>query len=326
VISEPGRAQQEWEKDLRRRIGAVFASIPGGMDGERRGGAAVPIGVDGTPGWISLPMRLDRGWAEERGEPLAGGVLHELLWGQYALFLCIRLQDDLLDGAREDLHLILVADHFLLASLEAFQRFPELDPAFWAFYRECVRDTINGDLEVERLEKEPGRFTRAHLGLHARVSAILRVGAAAVARLRGRDGDIAWLSRFQDHLAVFNQIGDDLDDLVPDLMDGRFTWVGNTLLAAEPGESLTPDERARRLGEGFMCPERGEAIFEELRHIARAAANEVPASAPQAIHDLVRELSAVPDELERIMHETRVRRVFGEAVEQRAGGRPVRAR
>jgi hypothetical protein len=313
VTSDPGRARKAWEAYLRHRIDSVLASIPGDTDGGHRGAAGILARAE-TPSWISLPMWLDQGWAEERRRPLAGGVLDELLWGQYALFLCIRLQDDLLDGARQDLHLILVADHFLLESLQAFQQFPELDHTFWAVYRGCVRDTVNGDLEVERLEQEPGRFTSAHLGLHARVSAILKVGAAAVARLHGREGDLAWLSRLQDHLAVFNQIADDLEDLVPDLMGGRFTWVANTILATEPGESLTTDARARRLGEGFMRPERGAVIVDEVRRIAHAAAAEVPASAPRAIHDLVQALVAAADELERSMHETRVRWVFGEAL------------
>jgi len=280
--------------------------------------------VDRTPAWISLPICLDQGWAVERSEPLPGDVLAEILWGQYALFLCIRLQDDLLDGARDDLHLILLADHFLMESLHAFQRFPDLDHKFWAFYRQSVRDTVNGYLEVERLEQEPGRFKRAHLGLHAQVSAILKLGAAAVGRLHARDQDLAWISRFQDQLAVFNQIGDDLEDLVPDLGDGRFTWVANTILAAKAGESLSPDERIRRLGEGFMLPERGEAIVEELRCTAQAAASEVPDSAPQAIHDLVQGLYANVDELDESMHEARVRRVFGEALGQGVGRDPRR--
>jgi hypothetical protein len=326
VTSDSGRAQRALEERLRRRIIAVLASIPGAIDGEHQGEASALARVDQTPGWISMPMWLDQAWAAERGEPIPTGALDELLWGQYALFLCIRLQDDLLDGARRDLHLILVADHFLLESLQAFQRFPELDDAFWALYRDWMRDTVNGDLEVERLEAAPGRFTTAHLDLHARVSAILKVGVAAVARLHGREQDIGWLSRFQDHLAVFHQIADDLDDLVPDLMGGRYTWVANTILALEPGESLTTDERARRLGEGFLRPERGATIAKELRRIAHAAAAEVPASAPQAIHDLVQGLRATADELERSMHETRVRWVFGEAVEQGAGGKRAQAR
>jgi len=319
-MGDPGQAQEAWEKHLRRRITSVLASIPGGVDGEHAGEAGALSSVHQTPGWVSLAMWLDQGWAGERNRPLARGVLDELLWGQYALFLCIRLQDDLLDGARKDLHLILVADHFLLESLQAFQQFAELDHGFWTFYRDCVRDTVNGALEVERLEQEPGRFTSAHLGLHARVSAMLKVGAAAVARLHGRAGDLAWLSRFQDCLAVYDQIADDLTDLVPDLMGGRFTWVANTVLAAEPGESLTTDDRARRLGEGFMRPERGAVVVDELRRIAHAAAAEVPASAPQAIHDVVQALFTAGDELERSMHETRVRRVFGDVLGQDVGG------
>lgn len=321
VTSDPGRARRAWEEHLRRRVSAVLASMPDQVYSRRWGDGGFPLSIEGSPDWISLPIGLDQDWAVERGKPLPSGVLAEVLWGQYALFLCIRLQDDLLDGAREDLHLILVADHFLLESLQAFQGLPALGHTFWAFYRECVRQTINGDLEVERLEREPGLFTGAHLGLHARVSAILKVGAAAVGRLHGHEEDVAWLSRFQDHMAVFNQITDDLDDLVPDLMRSRFTWVANTLLAADPGESMTTDERVRRIGEGFMRPERGQVIVSELSRIAQAAITEVPPSAPQAVHEAGRALLTATDELERSMHEARVRWVFGDALGQRVSGR-----
>jgi hypothetical protein len=180
---------------------------------------------------------------------------------------------------------------------------------------------VDGDLEVEQLEKKAGGFTTEHLGLHARVSAILKVGAAAVSRLHGRHQDMGWVSRFQDQLAILSQIGDDLQDLASDLKDGRFTWVANTLLAAKPSESIGPRERARRLGEGFLRPERGALIVKELRRIVRAAAAEVPESAPRPIHDLVLRLRAMPDKLERRMHEARVRWVFGEALPPRRRSR-----
>ena len=316
MTSDPGRAQQAWGQHLRRRIAAVLASIPGGHGEE----AGVLFQDEETPAWISMPMALDQSWSEERGQSLASGVLDELLWGQYALFLCIRLQDDLLDETGEDLRLILVADHFLIASLEAFQRFPELDDAFWARYRGWIRDTVNGDIEVEDLEADPGRFTKEHLGLHARVSAVLKVGVAAVARMHGRDEDVAWLSRFLDHAAVVHQITDDLDDLVQDLTGGRYTWVANTILALEPGASLESDECARRLREGFLQPERGAVIAEELRRIARDATAEVPPSAPPAIHEAAHMLHRSADELEQRLHMARVRWVFGETLEQVTGG------
>jgi hypothetical protein len=258
---------------------------------------------------------LDRAWAAEGRPALPDGELTDLLWGQYALFLQIRIQDDLLDRERTDLRLLFVADRFLLESLESFQGFPALDGQFWAFYRRCLRETVDGILEVRRLESVPGEFTVERLDLHARVSAIFKVGAAAVCRLHARDGEMPWLSDFMDRLAVFGQICDDLEDLAEDLEVGRFTWVANVLLGGRVGDPSEPEEWAGRLRDGFMRPEWGEPVLSELRRLARLTAEGVPDLAPPAVHDLVRELRNRPDALEQTMHEARVRWVFGEAVQ-----------
>lgn len=298
----------------------MLASMPGQAGARRRDAPSLHLPHSQTPDWILIPIWLDQAWARRRSASRIGAALARILWGEYALFLSIRIQDDLFDEHRDDRRLLFVADRFLLESLESFQRFAELDDAFWAFYRSCVRDTVDGILEVGRLETEAGRFTRGHLGLHSRVGAIFKVGAAAVSRLRGHDRDMAWLSRLQDQLAIVSQIRDDLQDVAPDLKGGRFTWVGNTLLQARAGESIAPDQRARRLAAGFMIPERAAVIVEEMRRTVRAAAAAVPESAPRPIHDLVHKLTATPDEVERHMHEARVRWVFGDAV---AEGQPT---
>ncbi len=312
MASDPLPEELAWAQHLDRRISAVLESIPGFAD--LRPGRALGIrrSEGELPSWMRIPLWLDECWADARVGGVPGGDLAEILWGQFALFLFIRLQDDVLDRARDDLRLIVVADRFLVECLESFQPFPELNGGFWAFYRRCLRDTVDGALAVGRLEKEPGEFTAEHLGLHARVGGIFKVGAAAVCRLHGREGDAGWLARLQDQLAIMGQIADDVQDLGDDLQDGRFTWVGNTMLAARPGEAISADERAVRLGAGLMRPERGAAVVEELRRVARAAAAEVPDSAPRQIHELVLGLGAVPVELERTMHEARVRSVFGD--------------
>jgi hypothetical protein len=303
-----------WAQYLERRIGSVLASIPGQTDLRRGDAPSLQLPEGPTPEWMRIPIWLDQAWSQAPAGGVPGGPLAEVVWGQYALFLTIRIQDDLFDRQRDDLRLLYVADRFLLESMEAFQRVPGLDAAFWSFYRGCLRETVDGILETGRLEREAGQVTAEHLRLHARVSAIFKVGAAAVCRLHGHDGDMAWLAGLQDQTAIVSQIGDDLEDVAPDLEAGRFTWVGNTLLAAGAGETIAPDERARRLAAGFMRPERGAAIVAELRRAVRTAAAGVPESAPRPIRELVQKLDALPGELEQKMHEARVRSVFGEAV------------
>jgi hypothetical protein len=296
-----------WSVLLSRRVGSVLASVPGG-----------PLAYDvpdvATPTWLLLPSWLDEAWAKKgSGAPgaLPEGVLTDLFWGQYALFLCVRIQDDLLDRERADLALLFVADRFLLESLESFQRFPALDTEFWSFYRSCLRETVDGILTVRQLEARPGGFATEHLALHARVSAIFKLGIAAVCHLHGRTGEIRWLSQLLDGLAIFGQICDDLRDLAPDLRAGRFTWGANTVLGGSAGERSAPEGWVGRLAVEFMRHDWGEPLLQELRRVVDETAQCVPDSAPFAVHELVRKLRARPGALDRGMHEARVRSVFG---------------
>lgn len=236
-----------------------------------------------------------------------------MLWGQYALFLYIRIQDDLLDRQREDLRWIFVADRFLLESLESFHRCAALGGGFWTFYWACVRETVEGILRVRRLEMRPGTFRARHLSLHASVSAIFKLGAAAVCHLHGRIGAMRWVAAVQDQHAVMSQILDDLEDLPQDLRDDRFTWVANTLLGARPGEHIGEREQARRLSDGLLRPERWGAIVGGLRRAAEAAAAAMPRSAPRTVRTLVRGLQTRVGGIERQLHQARVRWVLGDA-------------
>lgn len=314
MAGDPLPAELAWAQHLDRRIGAVLESVPGFADLRPGSALGTRFSEGQLPSWMRIPIWLDDSWADARAGSLPDGDLAEVLWGQYALFVFFRLQDDVLDREQNDLRLIIVADRFLLESLESFQRLRGLDNGFWTFYRRRLRDTVDGALEVGRLEKEPGMFRAEHLQLHSRVTGAFKVGAAVVCQLHGHDQDAEWLSRLQDQLAIIGQIVDDLKDLGEDLKGGRYTWVGNTMLAVEPGELITPEERASRLGAGLLRPERGAIIVEELRRAIRAAAAEIPASAPRQIHDFVHGLSATTAELEQRMHEARVRCVFGDAL------------
>ena len=301
-----------WARHLDRMIGAVLDTVPGNDD-IRSLRALGPCSADREgPSWMRIAFWLDAIWAAGDPGREPGGALADVLWGQYALFLSLRVKDDVLDGRRGDLRLLLVADRFLVESLRSFRRVRELGDAFWQSYLDCVQGTLDGAAEVGRLEAEPGAFRAEHLGLHARVAGMAKVGVAAVCHIHHKEAELAWLSHFQDHLAVANQIEDDLRDLADDLRVGRYTWVGNTLLALRPGEVLSPDERASRLGQGLLRPERSAAIAGLLRRTLRAASAVVPASAPHHFSDLVQRLAAAPAEIERSLHETRVRWIFGQ--------------
>jgi hypothetical protein len=250
--------------------------------------------------------------------------LARILWGQYALFLSIRIQDDLLDRQRDDLRLVFVANRFLLESLETFQSLTSLDSGFWDFYRECLRRTVEAILSVRHLESAPGRFRTEHLTLHAEVGSIFKVGVVAVCTLHGRRGEAEWMLDLLDHLAVISQIRDDLEDLEPDLKAGRFTWAANMLLDAARGDGVSSVKSRRLLGQSPLRSDRDELLLAELRRHAGLAAAAVPSRAPRAVHEMVGRLGCENDTLERGMHEARVRFVFGDALDSGAAGREGR--
>lgn len=307
------RAVREQLDALTQRVEGVLSSLAPDQE-VRPWVAGVSGGVEGsTPNWLLLPIILHRCWGAEETGSIAPSTLDDVLWGQYALFLHVRILDDLLDGHRNDLRLALVGDYFLLESLESLRALPALDcAAFRKFHRDRLRDTLKGALEVRQLESVPGQFTRQHLPLHARVNAIFKMATAAVCHLHSRAGESEWIFRLQDRLAVFGQVWDDFQDLWSDLEEDRFTWVGNTLLEGW-------GDREPRGGRGWplakwalLDPDGTRPVIEELTGIAETAWTELPPDAPAAVRELVQDLKGRPEALDRLLHRARLQSVFGE--------------
>lgn len=307
--AERVRAYRSALEDRWIRCGASIQEM--GIEAPDRPGF-LEASVSEIPSWLLLPIWLHEAWAADPPGGAPDPALVDLLWGQWALFLYIRVQDDLLDGQLGDLRAQFLANRFLVESLEAFQRAPGLGAGFWDLYRTCLRDTGDGILEVHRREGEAGRFTAEDLDLHARVSSIFKAGVAAVCHRLDRDGEVEWLAGLQDQLAILAQVHDDLKDVESDLGAGRYTFVGNVLLAARPGEAIDLDERRRRLREGLLEPSRAEPIWQALRECVDRAEGRVPDSAPDPVHELLRSYRDVPEATEEFVHRVRVRRVFGE--------------
>lgn len=290
-------APPSYAAELRRRLDVVLASLP--VTDEIAAPAIEPL-----PDWLTVPVHLYEAWGGK-----AAAELGDVLWAQYALFLYIRLQDDLLDRQQEDFRLLFVADRFLIESLACIEPL-----ALGSFYRARLRETVDGILEVRRLEARPGLFTREHLGLHAKVSGIFKVAAAAVSTVCGRPEEIRWIAALMDHLAIFSQICDDASDVIQDLEAGRFTWVANVLLDVDADESIALDERMQRLGDGLFQERRRAQVLDEMRKAASAAAWSLPSTTPLAVHDFAAALAAKADEIDRMWHEASVRRVFAEVL------------
>ena len=310
LIDSPAR----YRAALDARWAAALARPPLDQFRSARPVARTELGVSTAPipSWLRLPVWLHESWCRAPvSEELDSRILN-LLWGQYALFLYIRIQDDLLDRHTGDLQLQFVADRFLVESLESLEQARVAGAKSRAFYRTCLRNTVDGILEVRKLEEAPGEFGEHHLPLHARVSGIFKVAAAGVCAIHRRTSDLAWLIQLQDHLAVFSQICDDVQDSQDDLSVGRYTFAGNTLIGARAGESLTSTEALQRLAEGMFDPDRSDRIATALERTAAQARAVVPDDAPEALHRLVDSHQQHAEALRQRAHEARVRWFFGD--------------
>jgi hypothetical protein len=85
---------------------------------------------------------------------------------------------------------------------------------------------------------------------------------------------------------------------------GRYTWAANVLL----GESSSS------VGQWVNRLERTDVVLERLREIGQTACALVPETAPRPVRELAAALPARVDQMERDLHESMVRAVFGDAV------------
>jgi hypothetical protein len=146
------------------------------------------------------------------------------------LFLAIRLQDDIYDGQATAPLLILAADLFLAEAQSAFSTiFPASSP-FWRLYRKYLTTTTRSIIECDELLRSPRTRAQALLQVYASVSAIFKIGAAAVCVYLDRMKDFPLVSRFADTLSEAGQILDDLMDIAEDLERGRQNYAARLLV------------------------------------------------------------------------------------------------
>jgi hypothetical protein len=211
-----------------------------------------------------VPWRLDEAYRTRRG---AGSSLGDILWGQYCLFQCIRLQDDVFDGHVTDLALVYAANQFLVEAERAFAKHLPHASRFWHMFWRAFESTTQAIVRVDAMQKcigcDPARLAREY----ASVGAVLKVGTAAVCIGHGRPGDVAPLGRFADECAIADQILDDLEDVDEDLRRGRFNYVAQRI----GGRARSVDGARRAIVRSLGVGDGAELVFGDARrHFARA--------------------------------------------------------
>ncbi|HVR71730.1 MAG TPA: hypothetical protein VMT87_12885 [Vicinamibacteria bacterium] len=272
-----------------------------------------------SPYWTVLPRALVR----RSGIRVRGNLLRDVLWGQFCLFLFVRIQDDLFDGQASDRRLLYAADQFLIEAERAFERQFARSCRFWSVFHGALESTTRAILRIDRLQCQPeGRCGDLAAG-YAEIAAIFKVGTAAICLKLRQPADLASLAQFADEVAIGGQIIDDLEDVHEDLGRNRYNYVAKRLLG---GRSTTPEEAARHITREIVLGDGASRILGDVqRHLERAAMVLESVDCPparsqvdQAFRDLVR--------LKRALHRRSVQRVFHPLLSgQRLLRRPVHA-
>ena len=255
-----------------------------------------------------VPRALDAAY-RSRGSRPGRSFLDDVLWGQYCLFQCIRLQDDVFDGHTADRALVYVSDQFLVEADRAFARHFPRSSRFWEAFRGALESTTRAIVQVDELQKrvgcDPARLAREY----AKVGAVLEVGAAAVCLEYRRARDLGALGRFADEYAIGDQILDDLEDVEDDLRRRRFNYVAQRICAGRPVSS--DPESARPEIARALAREDGAALVlgDARRHFERAAVTAARLRIP-AISALAAAGLRSVEGLGRALHRAQVRVVL----------------
>lgn len=251
--------------------------------------------------WLVLPDWLERRYSGDPPGAIVGlsTFLQDVLWGQYALFAAIRIQDDLFDGQVQRPALIFASDQFLLEAEGSFRRACGDHPAFWSIYRECLQTTAQAIVETDLLLQGESTSPDILLDAYAGVSSIFALGSAAVCLCRNRFDEYASVRRFCDEMATVSQIYDDLEDVVDDLARGRSNFVAR-ILGIGPSHAGDGGRTAGVVAERLFGQHKTDLVLEEVRkHIARAEEALSPFALP-AVGPYIAAQGETVDDLERI--------------------------
>jgi hypothetical protein len=227
--------------DIERRLRKYLRGIPPRARGEFAAYKRSLLGpflmryrTADQPYWMLLPRWLDRRYRKEgKRPPFRRNFLPDILWGQYCLFLFVRIHDDLFDGQAKAPSLTLIADGLFFEAERMFLRWMPDHPQFWKTCCSYACRTIESVLRVDQLQQFPGTPLGTLCRTYAGVNAILKVGSLAVCMRYRRSRDAEKIERFANKIAIGSQLLDDLEDLAEDLRRKRLNYVALKILKAE---------------------------------------------------------------------------------------------
>lgn len=216
------------------------------------------------PYWLLFPAWLVRKYAEKRPNCVGEKLLNDILWGQYCVFLAVRIKDDLFDGQTSASSLLGAADHFSAEACSVFSRHIGNRNRFWDMFSGHLKETSLAIIEVDAMQRRRRvSLTQLREG-HARVSSIFKIGSAAVCCLAEHPEHMKHVSDAFDHLAVAGQILDDFQDIDEDYRQGRLNYAARFILGASRQTSLRREDALHAIAERLLYSDSAARLFAEV--------------------------------------------------------------
>lgn len=234
------------------------------------------------PYWLLFPAWLVRKYGEKRPNCIGEGKLNDILWGQYGVFLAVRIKDDLFDGQTSASSLLEAADHFLAEACKVFSQHIGDRNRFWEIFSDSLKETSQAIIEVDALERRRRvSLTQLRDG-HARVSSVFKIGAAAVCCLAEHPEHMKHISDAFDHLAIAGQILDDFQDIDEDFRQGRLNYAARFILGSSRQTATRREDALHAIAERLLYSDSATRLFAEvIGHVHMTSRKLAPLRMPE---------------------------------------------
>jgi len=253
-------------------IRAFLEAYFGALESRFRSYRNAPYPWTSLPSWRVLPLMLAERYRRDSGRaPLPAGLLRDIRWGQYCLYLFTRFQDDCFDGQSTAPVSIYAADQCLFEAERVFSRHIPKKSWFWPVYNDSLRITTQSIVEVDRLQQNKDTRPEQLLDGYARVGEILKAGSAAVCATMGQKIAFHPASLFSDEMAKAGQIMDDLQDLGEDLGRSRYNYMAAVIRTLGKHRRHKAGEQGAFLDSLLILAAREHAFAEAKKRVSIAS-------------------------------------------------------
>ncbi len=267
--------------------------------------------VRSQPYWLLFPAWLARKYGRMSSNRLDKGTLNDILWGQYCVFLAVRIKDDLFDGQTSASCLLGAADHFLAEGCKVFSRHVPNENRFWDFFSGYLKETSVAIIEVDAMQRRRRVSLTQMRDGHARVSSIFKIGAAAVCCLANHPDHMNCISEAFDKLAVAGQILDDFQDIDEDFRQGRLNYAARFILGASRQAAMRREDALHHIAERLLYSDSAARLFAEvIGHVHMTSRLLSPLRLPETeeyVTEYARSLESTAEAVGRV----RAHRIFG---------------